>query len=1302
MKKIRPQGLGHLIWFCLDNPLITVLLLLGILAVGLYVLPFPLPEVDRYVDRGPVPVDAIPDIGENQQIVFTEWPGRSPQDVEDQISYPLTVSLQGVPGVKSIRSYSMFGFSSIYIIFEDDVDFYWSRSRVLERLSVASKDLPEGVTPVLGPDATALGQVFWYTLEGEGFSLQELRTIQDWYVRYALQSSYGISEVTSIGGYVKEYQIDVDPAKMWKYKIKLQDIFKAVRRANIDVGARTIEVNGVEYVVRGIGFVKKVEDVENVVIKEVDNIPIYVKNVARVKLGPALRRGALDKEGAEVVGGVVVVRYGVNPLKAIEELKKKIAQIEPGLPQKKLPDGRISKVKIVPFYDRTGLIYETLDTLKEALMDETMITIVVILLFLLHLRSSMVVSLSLPLGILVAFIFMKIYKVDSNIMSLSGIAIAIGTMVDMGIIMTENIVRHLEEAPPEKSRLLVIYEAAYEVGGAILTAISTTIISFLPIFFMEGPEGKLFKPLAFTKTFALFGSVLVALLFNPFFCYLLFPKEGAKQKRQGLKFVLMIVFALFAFKIHLWLGGALLLYLGYKTLEAQLNPRQKQILGYVWVGMSTLAVLFLMSKQITPMGKNTPFLKNFLIISIPILLIISLLRLFTKAYPYILVFLLNYKKSFMAFPIMIMIWGLVIWRGFENIFAPVVDSAGLSSLKKTATWKWLAEKYPKFGEEFMPRLDEGSYLYMPITMPHGSIGSTMEIMRKQDIALSQIPEIEMVVGKLGRVESPLDPAPVSMIETIILYKPEFKYEDRHLFDIPYKGKIPTSPKSFFIEKFKNSPYPLSQAAMVETVEENQHWKIQDGGEIYHIQRHPNALKVRLKGLIRQWRPNIRTKEDIWNEILKATEVPGATTAPKLQPIETRIVMLQTGMRAPMGVKVKGKNLKEIEQVGLQIEKYLKEVKGVKASAVNADRIIGKPYLEFEIHRDKIARYGVNIRDVQDIIEMAIGGKKITTTVEGRERYHIIARYKRELRDSIEEMQRILVPARNNTQIPLSQVTTLRYVRGPQVIKSEDTFLVGYVLFDKEDKYSEVEVVENAQKYLQEKIRSGEFKLPLGTTYEFTGTYENQVRAAKRLMILVPTSILIIFLLIYLQFRSVALTLIVFTAIPVALSGGFILLWLYKQPWFLDTSVFGVPAREMFHIRTYNLSVAVWVGFIALFGVATDDGVVMGTYLQQSFRSMKIDSLQAIRQATIFAGCRRIRPCLMTVATTVLALVPILLSSGKGSDVMIPMALPTVGGLSIVLITLFVVPVCYCGWKELLWKWNIEDEHFDKNNKEAAK
>ncbi|MBZ0166588.1 MAG: efflux RND transporter permease subunit, partial [Candidatus Omnitrophica bacterium] len=524
--------LNTFIKFFLEKKLVTALLIAGIVLWGIAVMPFPVKN--SLLPRDPVPVDAIPDIGENQQIIFTEWMGRSPQDVEDQVTYPLAVSLQGIPGVKSIRSYSAFGFSTIYIIFNEDVEFYWSRSRVLERLSVAQKDLPDSVTPTLGPDATALGQIFWYTVEGEGFGLEELRSIQDWYVKYGLQSTSGVSEVASVGGYVKEYQIDIDPDAMRTYQVSLGNIMEAVRKANIDVGAKTIDFNGVEYVVRGIGFVKTLEDLEQVVVKVRDNVPIYLNNVGHVSMGPRLRRGALNKEGAEVVGGVVVVRYGENPMAVIQRVKEKIRQIEPGLPSKTLADGRISQVRIVPFYDRTQLINETLGTLSEALTQEILITVIVVLLFLMHFRSSLVVSITLPLAVLISFILMKVFHVDANIMSLAGIAIAIGTIVDMGIIMCENILRHLADASDDTPPLTTVYKAATEVGGAILTAISTTIVSFLAVFTMSGAEGKLFKPLAFTKTFALLSSVIIALFIIPALAHIfLSKKKDTTRKKTG-------------------------------------------------------------------------------------------------------------------------------------------------------------------------------------------------------------------------------------------------------------------------------------------------------------------------------------------------------------------------------------------------------------------------------------------------------------------------------------------------------------------------------------------------------------------------------------------------------------------------------------------------------------------------------------------------------------------------------------------------------------------------------------------------
>ncbi len=1214
--------LNNLIKFFLENKLVTALFVIGILIWGFAVMPFDIKE--SFIPRDPVPVDAIPDIGENQQIVFTEWMGRSPQDMEDQVTYPLAISLQGIPGVKSIRSYSAFGFSTIYVIFNESIDFYWARSRVLERLNSAQKDLPDGVIPTIGPDATALGQIFWYTLEGKGFSLDELRSIQDWYVKYSLQSAEGISEVASVGGYVKEYQIDVDPDAMRSYGVGLQEIIMAVKNANIDVGAKTIEFNRVEYVIRGIGFIKNLEDVENIIIKTNDNVPIYVKNVAsQVTLGPALRRGALDKEGAEVVGGVVVVRYGGNPMEAIKNIKKKIAQIEPGLPTKVLPDGTISKVKIVPFYDRTKLIKETLGTLSEALTQEILITIIVILVFLMHFRSSLVVSLTLPMAVLMAFIMMKVFKVDANIMSLSGIAIAIGTIVDMGIIMCENTINHLNEAKEGENPLAVVYNASIEVGGAILTAISTTIVSFLAVFTMTGPEGKLFKPLAFTKSFALLASVILALLVVPALAHIFFVKRkkflsGMKQKSKG---IIVGVATLIAFRVSSLLGIGILLYGLYLIFEKRIPSRIKNVfLRYSnWIAIG-LVLLFLTHSWM-PLGFGKGFILNLLFVGGAIFALMYFFFRFMKEYPKILMYFLSRKRLFMMIPLATVIFGMTIWLGFAKVISPITGTLNKIGIKETAVlriWPFSAlnHAFSGLGKEFMPPLDEGSYLYMPTIMPHASIGEALDVLQKQDILISQIPEIESVVGKLGRVESPLDPAPISMIETIINYKPEYGEKD------PKTGKRP-----------------------------------------------------------RLWRKRIKTPDDIWKEILKVSKIPGTTSAPKLQPIAARIVMLQSGMRAPMGVKILGQKLEELEKVGFQIEKFLKEVPGVEASAVIADRIVGKPYLEFHIDRKKAARYGVNIRDIQNVVEVAIGGMKLTTTVEGRERYPVRVRYPRELRDSIEELQEVLIPTKTGAQIPFSQVATLKFVRGPQVIKSEDTFLVGYVLFDKKPDIAEVDVVNAAQNYLQSKIDKGELVLPPGTSYKFAGSYENQVRSEKKLAVVMPLSLFIIFLILYFQFKRVSTTFLVFSGIVVAFCGGFILIWLYAQDWFLQLPFFGGYFRHLFNMQTYNLSVAVWVGFLALFGIASDNGVVMATYLDQSFKERRPKTVLDIREATLSAGQRRLRPCLMTTATTILALLPILTSAGRGADVMIPMALPSVGGMMVALVTLFIVPVGYCWLKE---------------------
>ncbi|MDY6855978.1 MAG: efflux RND transporter permease subunit, partial [Thermodesulfobacteriota bacterium] len=772
----KQSVLDKLIQYCLENKLIIILLTLLFIAWGIITAPFDwnIP----FIPRDPVPVDAIPDIGENQQIVFTQWMGRSPQDIEDQITYPLTVSLLGIPGIKTIRSYSYFGFSSVYIIFKEDVEFYWSRSRVLEKLSsLPAGTLPDGVQPALGPDATALGQIFWYTLEGSdekgnptgGWDLHELRSIQDWTVRYALQSADGVSEVASIGGFVQEYQIDVNPDAMRASHVTLQDVFQSVKMSNVDVGARTIEINKAEYVIRGLGFIKDLKDIENTVVKQSGHVPIRIKDVASVSIGPAIRRGALDKGGAEVVGGVVVVRFGENPLAAIKSVKKKIEEISPGLPKKTLPDGRVSQVRVVPFYDRTGLIYETLGTLNTALIDEILVTIIVVIIMVMHLRSSILISGLLPLTVLIVFIAMKIFKVDANIVALSGIAIAIGTIVDMGIVICENILKHLDDAPPEENRLQVIYTASSEVGSAVLTAIATTVVSFLPVFTMEAAEGKLFKPLAYTKTFALLASVVVALTIIPPFAHLLFAK--GKKATKGLKW-LPIGLALSGLVLlywSFWLTGLALIvsaaYIQFKNrIPLKIRDRIPVFFNYIIV----FIVAIFLSEHWLPLGVQKGIILNFIFVAILIGTILFLFRLLIKGYESMLRFCLAHKILFLSTPLALLVMGGTMWLGFDRIFGFLPHV-----MRSNAIYSSLNHTFPGLGKEFMPDLDEGSYLYMPTTMPHASIGEALDVLQLQDKAFNAIPEIESAVGKLGRVESPLDPAPISMIETVINYKSEY-------------------------------------------------------------------------------------------------------------------------------------------------------------------------------------------------------------------------------------------------------------------------------------------------------------------------------------------------------------------------------------------------------------------------------------------------------------------------------------------------------------------------------------------------
>jgi Cu(I)/Ag(I) efflux system membrane protein CusA/SilA len=1249
--------LNRLIRFCLENKLVVTLLVGAVIVWGVLVAPFDWKL--EGIPRNPVPVDAIPDYGENQQIVFTEWAGRSPQDVEDQVTYPLTVALLGMPGVKTVRSFSYFGFSSIYVIFKEDVEFYWSRTRVLEKLaSLSAGTLPERVQPTLGPDATPLGQIYWYTLEGRdpdgnpvgGWDLEELRSVQDWDVRFKLMAVDGVSEVASVGGFVREYQIDVDPDAMRAHGVRLDEVFEAVRMSNVDVGARTIEVNRVEYVIRGVGFLKSVGDIEETVIKVNENVPIRVADVATVSEGPALRRGALDKEGTEAVGGVVVVRYGENPLATIRRLKEKIREISGGLPRKSLADGTVSQVTLVPFYDRTGLIYETLGTLNAALTEEILVTIIVVLLMVMHLKSSILISGLLPLAVLMCFIAMKSFGVDANVVALSGIAIAIGTMVDMGVVICENILKHLEAADAKESRLEVIYRASTEVAGAILTAILTTVVSFLPVFTMEAAEGKLFKPLAFTKTFALISSVIVALVIIPPFAHILFTgKIRRKALRLGISLSTAVLGLWVGFRLSAPIGAVLFLFGAWNVLQGNIPERFRRWGPRAASTLAVLVALGILTEHWLPLGPEKGFTRNLVFVGVLLVGVFLIFAFFQRRYEAILRYCLRHKALFLSLPTLLVLVGLTIWLGGDRLFGFLPRSASVfgieeSSVRGSAPWSWLSRTFPGLGKEFMPKLSEGSFLYMPSTMPHASIGEAMDSLKKQDMAIRAIPEVELVVGKIGRAESPLDPAPISMVETIITFKPEY-IVDTDGRRVPFRYDD----------------------------EEREYVRDAQGKLIPDASGRP----------FRQWRDEIVTEDDIWREIEKAGRILGSTAAPKLQPIETRLIMLQTGMRAPMGIKVFGPDLPSIERAGFDIERLLRELPSIKPETVNADRVIGKPYLEIDIDRRAISRYGISVRRVQDVIEVAVGGKRITTTVEGRQRFPVRVRYLRELRDTVESLERILVPAPDGTHVPLSQIAKMHYRRGPMVIKSEDTSLVSYVTFDKQEDIAEVTAVEQAQAHLKRAEEEGRFSRPEGVTYRFTGSYENQIRSTKRMMIVLPLTLFIIFMILYFQFKSTVTTLLVFAGVFVAWSGGFQMLWLYDQDWFLNFPVFGENLRDIFHIRSYNLSVAVWVGFLALFGIATDDGVILTTYLNQTFDRRRPQTKEDIREAVVEAGKRRIRPCLMTSATTILALIPVLTSIGRGADVMVPMAIPSVGGMAVVLLTVFTVPTLYCLKEE--WK-----------------
>jgi Cu(I)/Ag(I) efflux system membrane protein CusA/SilA len=1216
--------LNKLIKYFLYNRLIAVLALVAVLLWGAAVAPFD--WHDGAIPSDPVPVDAIPDIGENQQIVATEWMGRSPKDVQEQVTYPLTTALLGIPGVKTVRSTSMFGMSFIYIIFEEGVEFYWSRSRILEKLSsLPAGMLPTGVQPALGPDATALGQVFWYTLEGRdpatgrpagGWDPDELRSIQDFYVKYGLSAAGGVSEVASVGGFVKEYQVEIRPDAMRAYGVSVMDVMGAVQKSNLDVGAETIEMNMAEYLVRGLGYIKSVNDLEDAVVAVRDGVPVRIRDVAVVHFGPATRRGGLDKEGVEAVGGVVVARYGSNPMEVINNVKEKIEEMSAGMPRKMLPDGTMSKVTIVPFYDRSGLIRETVGTLETALKHEILICIIVVIALVFNLRASVVISGLLPVAVLSAFIIMRYTGVDANIVALSGIAIAIGVMVDVGVVIVENILRRMKETGIRRGEefAALVYESVSEVSGAVSTGMLTTIISFLPVFAMQAQEGKLFKPLAWTKTFALASAFLVG-------------------------FALLPTIAYYILSLYINIYSRIERHAGRIVRAASFGRIRKG----VRVAALVIAVIYLTSEWM-PVGTEVGFWVNCLFVAGIIGIILGMLWALVVFYERILRWCLANRWKFMAIPLLILLSGAWIWRNM--------------------------------GEEFMPSLNEGSFLLMPTSMPHTGIEQNLRLIGAIDKRVLSIPEIESAVGKWGRVNSALDPAPVQMFENTINFRPEYildKDGRRMRFRTDRRG-------NFLTKGTDGKIIPIAHDSLIALPTPILREKLlpENGGKYF-----------------RQWRNHIRNTDDIWQEIVNVSHLPGLTSAPKLQPIEARLVMLSTGMRAAMGLKISGPDLESIEAAGIAIEAAMKEVPSVLPSTVFYDRAVGAPYIEIRLNRRNMARHGITVGDLQEIIQSAIGGMTLTTTVEGRERFPVRLRYPRELRDDPETLSRIIIPTATGAQIPLGDVADIEYTKGAQMIQSENTFLVGYVIFDKIKGKAEVDVVREAAEILLAKASAGELRLPPGVSYKFAGNYEQQQRAAQRMMIVIPLCLLAIFLVLYFQFKTVTASCIHFSGIFVAFAGGFILLWLYGQPWFMNFDIGGTNVRNMFQMHTVNLSIAVWVGFIALFGIATDDGVLMGSYIHDTFAARSPRTKDEIREAVVHAGLKRVRPAAMTTATTLIALLPVLTSTGKGADIMIPMAIPTFGGMLIQSITMFVVPVFQCWWREGVSRRNEMKERTEK-------
>jgi Cu(I)/Ag(I) efflux system membrane protein CusA/SilA len=1153
--------LNLIIRFCVKEPWLVVLLTIGLSVAG-------------WVSFKSIPIDAIPNIGENQVIVLTPWPGRSPKDIEDQVTYPLSVSLLAVPGAESVRGKSMFGYSFVQVTFKDEIDFYWARSRVSEQLGSAASQLPDGVVPQLGPDATGLGQVYYYTLQppDEGMGLAELRSMQDFVVKYELQAVEGVSEVASIGGYVRQYQIEVDPDKLRFHNVSLDKLAMAIKGSNLDVGAKTVETTGMEFIVRSKGFLgsggdkdKAVEDIEDTVIMQRDGVPVRVRDIANVQIGPDFRRGALDYNGAEAVGGVVVMRYGENPRVVIDRVKEKIAAITPSL----------QGVTIHGVYDRSGLIDETMATLTHALRDEVIITAIIILLFLLHIRSSFVVAICLPAAVLMSFIAMRFVGVGANIMSLAGIAIAIGTMVDMAIIVSENIYQHLsqwescsEEARIKQPRTEVVYEATVEVAPAVVTAVATTIVSFLPVFFLTGRDYKLFSPLAYTKTFAIAAAMITAVTIVPALCRLML-RSNVRRKSAALLAGVSLAGLLGVASHFLW-GSRLAERFG---LETWIVTTVAAVIGFI-------AGWQLLRERIRPIEE------------------IPSSRFVRWIYAARLRYALNHKAVALSFPLMLLIIGVGAYVGMPTVLRPVEKFANLFGADLNDFPGYVDAKHVFTGlqSDDWIALDEGSWFYMPTLYPAASFSQAMQVLQTQDVLIGQIPEVKDVLGKIGRVESALDPAPAAMVETYVMLKPES-----------------------------------------------------------------------------EWREGV-TARDVWDEINRVATLPGVTPASALQPIEGRVVMLQSGIKAPMAIRVYGNELDELADAAMNVSAELKKSPLINAGTVNPDIVLGKPYVEFTVDREAASRYGMSSSMVNQVIETALGGMNLIKTVEGRERYPVRLRYNRDLREQIDGLKRLPVVTHSGAVVPLEELATLETTWGPGAINSENGRLVAHVSFMTNGSKGDLESVSAIEGQLRAAQAlppsdPNRLSLPAGYSLEAVGSFRNQIEANRRLMWIIPMVICINLMLLYMEFRNLSISLAVFSGIPVAFAGGMI-----------AVATMGV-----------ELNTAVWVGFIALFGLAVDDGVVMATYIHQLLKKRKVETVEDIRNTVYEAGLKRIRPCMMTTVTTLAALIPVLIATGRGADVARAMAIPVFGGMLAEPFTSFIVPTLYCGYLELKMRFGFQDE-----------